>query len=79
MSDETTKTPAAAAAKAPAAKIGDVLQTSEGRYAIVVGTEKVRHVHQGPDGEQTDTVSREHPLVVDLGTARRHELAPHQS
>jgi hypothetical protein len=59
-------------------KVGDVMQTSPGRYALVVGTEKVKHAHEGPDGRHTDTVTREHPLVIDLGAARRHELDPHE-
>jgi hypothetical protein len=57
-------------------KAGDVvnLGTEEApRYGLVVGTEKVKHRHTNSNGEHTDTVEREHPLVVDLPTARRHE------
>jgi hypothetical protein len=59
-----------------APKVGDVLQTGKNTYAIVVGSEEVKHFHEGnqrdQDGEQT------HPLVLDLpGNPRRHELAPY--
>jgi len=71
------KAPAKPARKA-APKVGDVVQTSVGRYALVVGTEKVRHSHVGPDGNPTDSVTRDHPLVIDLGVARRHEPDLHE-
>lgn len=71
--DPVDKKPAAKKTAAP--KVGDVVQTSPGKYALVVGTEQARHVHQGRDGEQTEVVNRDHPLVIDLtGVARRHEI-----
>lgn len=56
------------------AKIGDVIQLGEGRYALVVGTEKTRHQHLDANGDPTGSVSREHPLIVDLPAPRRYEL-----
>jgi hypothetical protein len=76
-STDPPKSPARSGRKA-SPKVGDVVQTSPGRYALVVGSEKVKHQHEGRDGERTDTVTQEHPLVIDLGPARRHELDPHE-
>jgi hypothetical protein len=56
------------------AKIGEVIQIGEGRYALVVGTEKVRHQHLDANGEATGSVARDHPLIVDLPAPRRYEL-----
>lgn len=65
----------AAAKQASKTKIGDLVQTAKGRYALVVGFEKVRHTHQDSNGAETDRIEREHPLVIDIpGTARRHEI-----
>jgi hypothetical protein len=74
----TENKPAEKPAEKPAAhkpKLGEVVKTAEGRYAVVVGFEKVKHVHQDQNGSDTDRVELEHPMVVDLsGTARRHEI-----
>lgn len=74
--DSKPARPRPAAKQGPA--VGEVIQTSPGHYALVVGSEKTKHVHRGPDDQITDTVVREHPLVVDLPAARRHELDPHK-
>jgi hypothetical protein len=59
-------------------KLGQVVTVAEGRYAVVVGFEKVRHTHQDSNGAETDRIEREHPLVVDLtGSARRLETETH--
>lgn len=55
-------------------KIGDVIQLGNGGYALIVGTEKVKHQHLDANGENTGAVSRDHPLIVDLPTPRRYEL-----
>jgi hypothetical protein len=71
------KPPEKPAAEKPAAKpkVGEVVQTAPGQYALVVGFETVNHQHQDSNGAQTDSVKREHPLVIDLpGKARRHEI-----
>lgn len=63
---------------APAPKVGDLIQTGPERYSLVVGTEKVKHHHEDSNGNRTESVEREHPLVIDLaGVPRRHEIEPH--
>lgn len=60
--------------KAAKPKLGEVVQVADGRYAVVVGFEKVRHTHQDSNGAETDRIEREHPLVIDLtGSPRRLE------
>lgn len=71
MSETTQKT------RPAAPKVGDVIRTGRDRFSLVVGSEKVRHVHTDRNGEQGETIEREHPLVVDLPAARRHELDPY--
>lgn len=80
MSDDDTKTepvvenkPARGRPAKAQAKVGDVIKVGDG-YALVVGSEKVRHQHQDANGESTGAETRDHPLIVDLPAPRRYEL-----
>lgn len=69
--DDQAKTEAA-----PSYKIGDVIKDGD-RYGLVVGFENVTHVNLLNDGSH-EKVKTDHPLVVDLGGARRveNEISP---
>lgn len=75
--EKTTPAAKPAQAKKAAPKVGDVLRTGKDSYALVVGTESVRHQHEGRGGESGEVVNRDHPLIVDLPAPRRFELDPY--
>lgn len=68
-------TPYIEPAKAKGPTVGDVIRTGENTYALIVGSETVKHLHEGNQRDRDGET--EHPLIVDLPAPRRLELDPY--
>lgn len=74
--DQADGKTAAKTEAAPSYSVGDVIKNGDS-YGLVVGFENVTHINLQNDGS-TEKVKTDHPLVVDLGVARRveNEISP---